>query len=157
MNETGRIMALDVGSARIGIALSDPLGIIASPEGAVPAEPAAEALDQLACMVREKEVRAVVIGLPRLIGGSEGQQARITRVFAGKLRELLPDEIPIFFEDERLTTAMARQTIRQQGKKHPNKGDKDAVAAAHILRSFLDRPPATRQPYRTRENGEDGA
>ena len=153
MCETGRVMALDVGDVRIGVALSDPMGIIASPEGAVAAEPENVALDQLARFVREKEVRVVVIGLPRLIGGPEGEQARKTRDFARKLRNVLPPETQIYFEDERFTTTMARQTIRQKGKKHPNKGEKDAIAAAHILRSFLDRPPATRQSFVIRGEG----
>jgi len=157
MDEMGRIMALDVGAARVGIALSDPLGIIASPEGVVPATPEAAALEQLVRLVREKEARAVVIGLPRLTGGTEGEQARETREFARKLRNALPADIPMYFEDERFTTTMARQVIRQKGGKSRNKGEKDAIAAAHILRTFLDRPPATRQPYQENACGEDDA
>lgn len=145
--ELGRIMALDTGDARIGIALSDPLGIIASPAGHISAIPPEAAMRELMQIIREKEVKAVVIGLPRLIGGEEGEQARKARAFAETFRGILPTEIPIYFEDERFTTAMAGQVTQKKRRANRRKGEKDAIAAAHILRTFLDRPVPSRQEY----------
>lgn len=131
----GRAIGLDVGSKRIGVAVSDELGLIATPRGAVRRRSynrdAAEILD----LVRETEADRVVVGLPLgLSGRATEQTARITR-FADMLASRLP--VPVEFWDERLTTAAAR-AIPSASSRPRAQGYLDAVAAALILQGYLD-------------------
>jgi putative Holliday junction resolvase len=122
-----RILALDFGEARCGVALSDPTGTLATPLEAVEQPGTRRGLARIADLVEDREVERVVIGLPLTLAGEEGPQARATREFAGRLAELV--DVPIELHDERLTT---RQAERIGGG-----ADADSRAAAHLLVSYL--------------------
>lgn len=119
------MLAIDHGSARCGIAVSDPTGTLARPLAAVEPEPAA-----IARLVAEQDAALVVVGLPVSLSGEETGQARLARDFAAELGGLL--EVPLETYDERLTTKMATQSARRGAR-----ADRDSLAAAHLLESFL--------------------
>jgi putative holliday junction resolvase len=122
-----RILALDFGEARCGVALSDPTGTLATPLEAVEQPGTRRGLARIAELVEDRDVERVVIGLPLTLAGEEGPQARATREFAVRLAELV--DVPIELHDERLTT---RQAERMGGG-----ADADSRAAAHLLVSYL--------------------
>jgi putative Holliday junction resolvase len=122
-----RVLALDHGSARCGVAVSDPTGTVASPLPAVERPETPRGLEALAELVRETEAERVVIGLPRTLSGEEGVQAAAARSFAGRVARVV--EVPVELHDERLTT---RQAQRSGGR-----ADEDSRAAAHLLESWL--------------------
>ena len=130
-----RILGVDFGRARIGIAVSDELGLLAHPVETIPArENTAKRIDEI---VREKNVERVVIGLPRHMNGSMGEAAGEVLAFAEKLRELLPCEVVVW--DERLTTIAANRALREGGQKTRNsRSFVDQVAAQMILQGYLD-------------------
>lgn len=135
--EPGRVMALDVGERRIGIALSDPTRTLAAPLTTIRAEPRAAALKRIATLIREHEVTALVIGLPLTMSGNVGPQATLVQQFADELRQMI--EIPLYFIDERLTTAAAeRMMLELNLKPEQRKARIDEVAASIILQDFLD-------------------
>jgi putative Holliday junction resolvase len=121
-----RVLALDHGTARIGCALSDPSGTLATPLPTIePPEPRA-----VAELVAEHGVERVVVGLPLQLSGREGSQAGLVRTFCGELETLL--DIPVETYDERLTTRMAEGSRRDGAAAAP-----DSLAAAHLLESYL--------------------
>jgi putative Holliday junction resolvase len=122
-----RILALDFGEARCGVALSDPTGTLATPLEAVEQPGTRRGLARIAELVEDRDVGRVVIGLPLTLAGEEGPQARATREFASRLAELV--DVAIELHDERLTT---RQAERMGGG-----ADADSRAAAHLLVSYL--------------------
>jgi putative Holliday junction resolvase len=122
-----RILALDFGEARCGVALSDPTGTLATPLEAVEQPGTRRGLARIADLVEDRDAERVVIGLPLTLAGEEGPQARATREFASRLAELV--DVPIELHDERLTT---RQAERMGGG-----ADADSRAAAHLLVSYL--------------------
>lgn len=130
-----RILGVDFGRARIGIAVSDELGLLAHPVETIPArENAARRIDEI---VREKDVERVVIGLPRHMNGSMGEAAGEVLAFAEKLRKLLPCEVVVW--DERLTTIAANRALREGGQKTRTSWSfVDQVAAQMILQGYLD-------------------
>jgi len=130
-----RILGVDFGRARIGIAVSDELGLLAHPVETIPAGgTAAKRIDEIA---REKNVERVVIGLPRHMNGSMGEAAEEVLAFAEKLRKLLPCELVVW--DERLTTSAANRALREGGQKTRNsRSFVDQVAAQMILQGYLD-------------------
>ena len=130
-----RILGVDFGRARIGIAVSDELGLLAHPVETIPArENPAKRIDEI---VREKNVERVVIGLPRHMNGSMGEAAEDVLVFAEKLRKLLPCEVLVW--DERLTTIAANRALREGGQKtRTSRSFVDQVAAQMILQGYLD-------------------
>ncbi len=130
-----RILGVDFGRARIGIAVSDELGMLAHPVETIPArENAARRIDEL---VREKDAERVVIGLPRHMNGSMGEAAGEVLAFAEKLRKLLPCEVVVW--DERLTTIAANRALREGGQKtRTSRSFVDQVAAQMILQGYLD-------------------
>ncbi len=130
-----RILGVDFGRARIGIAVSDELGMLAHPVETIPArENAAKRIDEI---VREKNVERVVIGLPRHMNGSMGEAAGDVLAFAEKLRQLVPCEVVVW--DERLTTIAANRALREGGQKTRNsRSFVDQVAAQMILQGYLD-------------------
>jgi putative Holliday junction resolvase len=123
-----RILALDYGVARCGVALSDPSGTLATPLPVVERPATKKGLGRLAELVAEKEVDSVVVGLPLTLAGDEGAQAAETREFAERLGRRV--RVPIDLYDERLTT---RQAARTGGS-----ADEDSRAAAHLLEAFLE-------------------
>ena len=137
-----RILGLDFGRARIGVAISDELQMLAHPLETIPAhqEPAA----RVAEIVREKQVDHVVAGIPRQMNGQIGTAATEVLEFVEKLRAVLP--CPVVTWDERLTTVAAHRALRDAGKKtRDTRGYVDQVAAQMILQSYLDRRAARRE------------
>jgi putative Holliday junction resolvase len=132
-----RYLALDLGDRRIGVAISDALGMLARPLEVFERTSRAADFDHIGDLVARHRVDAVVVGLPLNMDGTEGPQAAWVRDYSGALAEALA--VPVHFWDERLTTEEAEDILRAQGKP-PTKDRIDAVAAAVILRSYLDSP-----------------
>src|SRR5262245_57739736 len=129
------ILALDFGRARIGVAISDELQLLAHPLETIPASQQPEA--RVAEIVREKEVDHVVTGVPRQMDGQIGSAATDALQFVEKLRAIPP--CPVVTWDERLTTAAAHRALRDAGKKtRQTRSYVDQVAAQMILQSYLD-------------------
>ncbi len=130
-----RYLAIDYGEKRTGLAICDPAQTIASPLTVI--EGRKQLLEKIVCICKAEAVRAIVLGLPLNMDGSEGPQAKTVRKFAARLRTQL--DIPVSFQDERLTTFAAEDKLaparlsRAKTKKYA-----DAVAAAEILNNFLD-------------------
>ncbi len=120
------MLALDHGTARIGCALSDPTGTLATPLPVIE-PPSAKAVAEV---VAERGVERVVVGLPLHLSGEEGSQAALARGFAAELKDLL--SIPVETYDERLTTRMAEMSRRAGAGAAP-----DSLAAAHLLEAYL--------------------
>ena len=123
-----RVMALDYGEARCGVALSDPSGTLATPLPVVERAGTKKGLARVAALVAEREVELVVVGLPLTLAGDEGEQASETRDFADRLGRRVT--VPIELYDERLTTVQADRV--------GGSADADSRAAAHLLEAFLD-------------------
>src|SRR6516225_6190974 len=132
-----RILALDHGTKRIGVAVSDELKMIAQPLEFVAAEPFAEFLERLKELLREKEVELVVVGLPRNMDGSYGPAALKVQDFVAALRNAVT--VPIKTWDERLTSVQAnRLLIEGKVRREKRKFKVDQTAAAILLQSYLD-------------------
>jgi len=125
-----KVVALDYGSARTGVAVSDPTGTIARPIGVVERAASEDGLERLARIVRDEGAERVVVGLPLTLRGEHGAQARETEAFVAALQARLA--VPVETYDERFTTALAQQTAGRAAE--------DAVAAAHLLQGWLERP-----------------
>ena len=135
--EPGRVMALDVGGRRIGVALSDPTRVLASPLTTLRAEPRPRAIDQIAELVARHEVAEVVVGLPLTLSGEIGSQAKLVQAFAEELRAVLA--VPLHMFDERLTSVAAERMMQELGIKPERRRERiDEVAASIILQDFLD-------------------
>lgn len=134
-----RALALDVGDRRIGMALSDPDGILASALGAIQRRGIDRDLRAILASVKEHEVERVIVGLPMRLDGSIGEQARKVEEFAGKLREVC--DVPVELWDERLSTFTAHEKLREAGPKRVSRERVDAAAAAVILQGYLDSLP----------------
>jgi putative Holliday junction resolvase len=133
-----RILGIDLGRARIGVAVSDELGMLAHPVETIPASANPER--RIAELVREKDAERVIVGLPRHMNGSVGIEATEALAFVKKLRELLPCEVLTW--DERLTTTAANRALRESGRKtRHSRGVVDQVAAQMILQGYLDSLP----------------
>ena len=132
----GKVLALDVGLARIGIAVCDPLRLAARPHSTLTRTSRNADFAHLAKIVQDEAVQGVVCGLPLNMDGSEGQQAQTTRKWAMRLaqalRAILGTPRPVAFWDERLSSYSARELTQQW----PRQGE-DALAATVILQSFL--------------------
>jgi putative Holliday junction resolvase len=134
---TGRVLALDVGGRRIGVAMSDDQGILAAPLTTLKAEPRGRVLDQIVALVREYAVDEVVIGLPLTMSGEIGPQAQVVQSFARDLEQSLGRPVQLF--DERLTSVVAEQMMLDLGiKPDKRKARIDEVAASIILQDYLD-------------------
>jgi putative Holliday junction resolvase len=132
-----RILALDHGAKRIGVACSDETAAIAQPLEFIPAEPAAKFLDRLKQIVKERQVGELVVGLPRNMNGTYGPAAESARAFAAMLRETLG--IPVKTWDERLTSVQANRFLIEAGMRRDARKTKvDQSAAAILLQSYLD-------------------
>ena len=123
-----KVMALDYGSARTGVAVSDPTGTLARPLGVVAQAGAEKGLAELARLVRDEGIERVVVGLPLTLRGARGEQAAETERFVDALRGVL--DVPVELYDERFTTDLAQQTS--------GTAPEDALAAAHLLSTYLE-------------------
>jgi putative Holliday junction resolvase len=124
-----RVLALDYGAARTGVAISDSTGTIAAPVGIVECASTSDGLEQLRAIVSEQDVERVVVGLPLTLRGEVGEQARATLAFAEALRGVL--SVPVETYDERFTTTLAASG--------GGSAEEDARAAAHLLQDYLRR------------------
>ncbi len=133
-----RIMALDVGDKRIGLAISDLMGWTAQPLYTLHRTCEQEDLQKIKKTVLEYKPKVIVIGLPKNMDGSIGFQGDKTMEFAEKLKNILSEDIPIVFQDERLTTKSARNVMNMAGTKKKNKKNMvDTIAAVFILETYL--------------------
>jgi putative Holliday junction resolvase len=138
-----RMLGVDFGRARIGVAISDELGMLAHPLETIPGKNVDAAVKRVAAIAREREVERVVLGLPRHMSGEAGTAAAEVNAFADKLRPLLACELVLW--DERLTTTAANRALRDAGQKtRHTRGVVDQVAAQMILQGYLDRAQASR-------------
>jgi putative Holliday junction resolvase len=132
----GRIVALDVGDKRIGVAISDESHLIASPLKILERN-VGKPVEKILQLVRELGATTIVVGLPKNMDGSEGVQARKTREFAKHLAECGGD-IQIELWDERLTTVTAHKILQETGPRKRRRQPVDAVSACVLLQSYLD-------------------
>ena len=132
-----RILAIDHGTKRMGVAISDELRMIAQPLEFIPAEPFAKFLDRLKEILREKQVELILVGMPRNMDGSYGPAALKVQEFVAVLKDAVA--IPIKTLDERLTSVQAHRFLTEaevRGRQRKEKVDKSA--AAILLQSYLD-------------------
>ena len=133
-----RVLAVDPGSKRVGLAISDSTGTIAQPLTTVPAEPRETLAARLATLAREHEAVRIVVGLPRRMDGSFGPEAKAARELAGEVRAA--SKLPVELLDERLTTAAAEKSLLAGGmRRKDRRANIDRVAAALLLQTHLDR------------------
>ena len=138
-----RILGIDYGRVRIGIAVSDPDGIIASPLPVRLRTDIGSDVDHIVQLVRETGAERIVIGLPLNMDGSAGEMVDEVAVFADRLRERV--QIPVVTFDERLTTAEAERVLVQANlSRKKRKGVRDSLAAVLILQGYLDQLRAHR-------------
>lgn len=130
-------LGVDVGSVRVGVAASDPDGILATPVATLPR---ATAVDGIVALVAEREAVEVVVGHPRHLSGAAGASAADAETFAEALRERL--EVPVTLVDERLTTVAATRTLADRGVRgKAQRAVVDQAAAVAILQTALDASP----------------
>jgi putative Holliday junction resolvase len=132
-----RILALDHGTKRIGVAVSDATKTIAQPLEYIPAEPFADFLERLKQLLVEKEIDLILVGLPRNMDGSYGPAAEKVQKSVAALKDVVV--VPIKMWDERLTSAQANRVLIQGGVRRAKRKEKvDQTAAAILLQSYLD-------------------
>ena len=133
-----RYIGLDFGGRRVGVAVSDPGGLIAQPYDTLVIKNLDEAVSGVCRLVAEFDAGGVVLGLPLNLSGDVSDLSTTVRKFADRLRAACP--VPIRFEDERLSSKQAEATLHAMGKKiKGNKEKIDRISAALILQTFLDR------------------
>jgi len=133
----GRILGLDYGSRRIGVAVSDPLGLTVQPLPPVPREGDRKDIAFLARLAAEKGVTSVVLGLPLLLNGDEGPAAVRARAFGERLQA--ETSLPVTMWDERLTSVQSERHLVAYGVRRENrKGIRDSLSAMFLLQSALD-------------------
>jgi putative Holliday junction resolvase len=132
-----RVLAIDPGSRRVGIAISDPTGSVATPLDWMPAEPSSTLVERLAQRARDEEAGELVVGLPWRLDGSQGPEARAARQLAAELRRA--SGLPVHLVDERLTSVAAERALIAAGEKRRRRRElSDKVAAALLLQGHLD-------------------
>ncbi|MGI5841888.1 MAG: Holliday junction resolvase RuvX [Christensenellales bacterium] len=131
-------MGIDFGKVRIGIALTDPLGIIASPFETYQRVSFSDDINYLAKLIKLQNVDTVIFGLPLQMDGQEGDMAKATREFAGELEKVA--SVKIVFEDERLSSVTAEEILIEAGvKREKRKLLIDKIAAQVILQQYIER------------------
>ncbi len=132
-----RILALDPGTVRVGVAISDELRMMARPLEFIPAEPFTALVDRVKELIRDQQVELIVVGMPRNMDGTYGEAAAKAREFVAALKDVIL--VPIRTWDERLTTVSAAKALRSGGTKaSQQRGKIDAAAAAILLQGYLD-------------------
>jgi len=150
----GRVLAVDPGTRRVGLALSDPQAVIAQPLTALPAEPLETLPERLAELARRHEASELVVGLPRRMDGALGPEAAGARALAERLRVLTGLRVTLV--DERLTSAAAERALLATGTRRSRRKElSDQVAAALILQTYLDSASARRQAASRRTDRPD--
>ena len=131
-----RLMGLDLGSRRIGVAIGDELGIVATPVGFVSSGPKLH--DELAVLAQKHGITGLVVGMPRTMTGVVGPQAKEVRTLATGISKAL--KLPVTYWDERLTTVIAERSLISGGRnRQQRRHEVDAAAAAVMLQGYLDR------------------
>jgi putative Holliday junction resolvase len=125
-----RVLALDYGSARCGVAVCDPTETVVTPLEPVQRAGTRAGIGALAALVAEREVERVLVGLPLSLSGADSAQTTEAREFAGKLERRLGAGVPVELHDERLTTRLAQRDPSQRASE-------DSRAAAHLLEDWL--------------------
>lgn len=134
--ERGRVLGVDLGTRRVGLALTDTLRIVSSPLDTVPMVSEKDLIERLVSLCHEREVTMAVIGLPVSADGSEGPLCERARRLARALDE---SGIPCVLQDESWSSRQAEDVLRETGKtRRTSKGKVDAIAASIILREFLE-------------------
>lgn len=132
-----RYLGLDVGDRWIGVAVSDPSGMLASPLTIIKRKQEAADMEAIGDIIKKNGIGKVIVGLPVSLNGSLGRQAEKVQQFTEQLCK--HTEVPVEFRDERMTTASARSLMQETTpKKKRQKARDDAIAAAFILQGFLD-------------------
>ncbi len=135
-----RILGIDFGERRVGLAVSDPLKIIAQPYATLVRDGGDGWWSQLAAVISEQEIELAVVGYPLTMSGERGSQAQVVDKFIAELEQNLA--VPVERYDERLSTVAARKALQQQGiKTGHNKEMVDRTAAALFLQDYLDSHP----------------
>ena len=133
-----RILAIDPGSKRVGVALSDPTATIAQALTTLPAEPAATLPSRIAKVARDSEAARIVVGLPKRLDGSRGPEAKAAQQLADAIRK--ESGLPVELIDERLTTVAAERSLIAGGMRRDKRRlSVDRVAATLMLQAHLDR------------------
>ena len=132
-----RVLGLDIGTKRIGLAMSDPLLITAQPFDTISRKPERDALERITDIIKTYNVKKIVAGLPLMMNGDYGQQAQDCEEFTKKLEQ--KTNISVILVDERLTSFEAEEILKKQGVKYTkDKGKVDMIAASIILQEYLD-------------------
>ncbi|MBC8311696.1 MAG: Holliday junction resolvase RuvX [Candidatus Marinimicrobia bacterium] len=133
----GRLLALDIGERRIGVAISDPMHIISTPYSVIDRKITPDYKSEIKKLISEKEVEALVIGLPLTLKNNISQQTKKVQLIIEELTSTL--DLPIHTIDERLSSVSAQNALKLKGvKTGHNKGEIDKTAAAIFLQEFLD-------------------
>jgi putative Holliday junction resolvase len=151
-----RTLGLDVGDRRTGVAVSDPLGILASPLLVIEHTEDENDIAAILDLVRQYQAELIIVGLPQSMDGTLGLQAEKVKAFTEKLKARSP--VPVEFRDERLTTVEAKRMMEQATTKKSPKNKKieyDAAAAAVILQSYLNEARPLQYPPDREENEEE--
>jgi putative Holliday junction resolvase len=135
-----RVVGVDYGTKRVGLALADPLRMFARPHGAFTQR---EAVEELKRIHADEGIETIVVGWPLTLGGEEGVATERVQQYINRLRNALPDAVRIVKRDERLTSEMAKDALRDAGARRTgrieeDRGRVDAAAAALILQHYLD-------------------
>ena len=138
MKET-RILAVDLGAKRIGVALSDPLGLTAQPRPRIDCVGPRKDVRAIVALAEASDATEIVVGLPLQLDGTRGEAAENALAFAERLREAVGVEVPVTMWDERLTTAQAERVMIEGGARRSRRREKiDSLAAVLILQNVLD-------------------
>jgi len=141
-----RVLGVDPGSKRVGLAISDPSATIAQALQTIPSEPAATLAERIVEIARENEAARIVVGLPRRLDGTHGPEAKAAAGVAHEIRAL--SKLPVEMVDERLTTAAAEKAMIAGGaRRRERRQDIDRVAATMLLQSYLDRAMRLRDDH----------
>ena len=134
---TQPLLALDYGSRRIGVAVSDELALFAHPRSALKGA-GRKLFSQIQNLVSSENISEVIVGLPLTLEGGESEQTKLTRKWIKHLREVL--DVPVTESDERLTSIQADKILNEAGRSRKNRrsGERDSAAAAIILQTVLD-------------------
>jgi putative holliday junction resolvase len=135
-----KILALDYGTKRIGVALSDSTHTLASPHPYIPTEAFAKIKAALEAIIKREDVSLILIGMPRNMDGSYGPSSEMVKTFVEKLKPTLT--VPIQYIDERLTTVQASRQLHDAGRNTRQQRERiDSAAATVLLQSYLDSQP----------------
>ncbi len=132
-----KILAIDVGQKRIGVAISDALGMLAHPYKTIRWRTVKALIYELKEIIEQEKIVSIIVGMPYTLKGGHSKKTEEVHVIAEALKDALP--VPVLVQDERLTTKMAEDALRSVGKKPSRERQQiDQIAAVYILQSYLD-------------------